>query len=191
MDLFGIVINTLPSVFSVIVLSYIVTLFLKSKSNRKYGKEKIYNLLTNHLEQNLVKDKIDIIVILNSISREYEYNYSLISILEDYIVYISKDETNNNLKDYYELLKNIILLENQEIPFNNVPDEEKRILININENIKNKDLDSIKFNIKELSSVISTKNIIYEKTQKANRWSIPIAIMGMICTIIFGIFGLK
>jgi len=42
-----------------------------------------------------------------------------------------------------------------------------------------------------LSSVISAKNRIYQKTNKINKWSLPCAIVGIILTIIFGTMSLR
>ena len=191
MDAFGLIVNSLPVAFSVIVLSIMIFIYIKDNIKREAGKEKIFNLLFNQFKHNLIDDKEDMILLINSISREYNSNYSLVSILEDYIVYISKNEyeDNNNLKNNYTLIKNIIASENEEKPFNNVPDDEKRILLSINENIKNSNLDSIRINIKELSSILYTKNKSYERASKINKWALPIAIISMIFTIIFGILG--
>jgi hypothetical protein len=42
-----------------------------------------------------------------------------------------------------------------------------------------------------LNSVISTKNRIYQRTNKINRWSLPCAVAGIILTIIFGTMSLR
>jgi hypothetical protein len=160
------------------------------KYRNKYGRMKFFRLLSNSFKQNKIYDKDDILILLNSINRECHSNYSLASILEDYIVYISKSD-NYDKNDPYKILKDIINFENQEKPFNNIPDEEKMILRNINENIKNNQLESVKHNINELCSVITTRNKIYEKTNKINKLSIPFAIIGIIVAIIFGLMSLK
>ena len=161
------------------------------KYDKKFGKENFFKLLKNNLKHHLVNDKEDILVLLNSISREYEINYSFDSLLEDYIVSISKNENDGFQKDEYDLIKKMIMIEKQEKPFNNVPEEEKRILISINECLKTNNLEPIKTNLKELSTVISTRNRIYEKTAKVNKLAITITIISVIVTIMFGIIGLQ
>ncbi|MDR3002183.1 MAG: hypothetical protein LBU89_13085 [Fibromonadaceae bacterium] len=42
-----------------------------------------------------------------------------------------------------------------------------------------------------MNSVISTKNRIYQRTNKINRWSLPCAVAGIILTIIFGTMSLR
>jgi hypothetical protein len=156
----------------------------------KRAKEKLIKLLSNNFEKNLINSKEDIIFLLNSINREYDRNYSLVNILEDYIVYITREEINiNNLNDIHSLIKKIIEIENQEMPFNNVPEQEKRILKNISDNLKNKYFESINTDLQELGSVIAARNKVYEKTNKINKLSLPIAIAGTIVAIIFGIIS--
>jgi len=188
----------------VIILFFVLLLLLcillpasliKKRIKYRSGREKFFSILSMSFMQQQINNKEDILLLLNSISREFDSSYLLISILEDYIVYISKDEEkilkDINKSNIHNLIKEVIRIENQEKPFNNVPDEEKMILRNINENIKNNQLESVKFNLQELSSVIAARNKIYEKANKTNRWSLPITILSIIFAIVFGLMGLK
>jgi hypothetical protein len=189
MDYIFSILAAIVSTFSGILM---FSILIRDRVKRKTGKDKLFKLLTNNFEQSNIGEKEDILFLINSVNREFDTNYSLISILEDYIVYLSKDEINekNNNEKKYGIIKNIIKIEIQEKPFNNVPDEEKRILRNVNENIKNNQIELIKYNLQELSSVITTRNKIYEKANKINRWSLPIAVISIIVAVIFGLIGL-
>ena len=186
------ILSILAPVFIGFSATFLLSFFSRGKSKHKYGKSKLFKLLSNNFEQNIITNKEDIMVLINSISREFDNDYSIVSILEDYIVYLSKDEVKENslLININSKIKEIIEIENQEKPFNRVPSEEKRILKNINENLKNNQLELAKINLQELGSVIATRNIIYIKADKISRWSLPIAIIGIIFTIIFGFLGL-
>jgi hypothetical protein len=181
----------IPSLFCGFVL--FITLFIVMKYNRKRKnvKEKFFNSLTNNFEQQLISDKDDITFLLNSVSREFDSIYSLADILEDYITYVSKNEDSNNKikKEVYDLIKSIISTEKQEKPFSNVPNEEKRILTNINEYIKINNMEQIKSNLQELGAVMATRNRHYEKINKINKFAIIIAVIGITLTIVFGIIG--
>jgi len=190
--MFDYIFNILTAIvtsFSALLFSIII---IRDKTKRKYGKDKIYKLLENNFEHNLINDKEDILILLNSVNREYDSNYSIISILEDYKANLSMDKIKeeNLFKNIHEKIKELIKIENQEKPFNNVPIEEKRILRNINENIKNNQIELIKINIQELASVITTRNKAYEKTNIINKWSLPVAIIGTIVAIIFGLLSI-
>jgi hypothetical protein len=99
-----------------------------------------------------------------------------------------KEELSN---ENYNFLKAIIKEETEEKPFSNTPEEERRLLRNINNSIKNNDLKSIKDDLQELNTVISAKNRIYQRTDKINNWSLPCAVIGIILTIIFGVMSFR
>jgi hypothetical protein len=171
--------------------------FLKRERDKKPSdKEKIFNAIDKKFNSNLIKGKDDIIIVLNSISRESENYYSIAPILEDYITNrlditaTEKQENTDEIKKRYDLLKSIISEENKEKPFESVPDEERRLLVGIKDGIQNKDMQSLEFNLHELHTVISTRNKIYEKANKLNRWSIPLAVIGTFSTILFGILSM-
>jgi len=171
-------------------------LFKKEKDKKPSDMEKIFTAIDRKFDSDLIKSKYDIEIILNSISRNSENIYSLAPILEDYITYrldskLKEDNADSSkISERYNLLKGIIQEENKEKPFDNVPDEERRMLVGIKDGIHNKDMQSLEFNLHELHTVISTRTRIYERTNKLNRWSIPLAIIGTFFTILFGILSL-
>ena len=177
--------------------SIISKIFLKREKDKKPSeKEKIFNAIDRKFDSDLIKGKDDILILLNSISREAENIYSIAPILEDYItnrldVSTKEKQTDTDkIKQRYDLLKEIIKEENKEKPFENVPDEERRLLVGLKDGIQNKDMQSLEFNLHELHTVVSTRNKIYERANRLNRWSIPLAVVGTFFTILFGILSL-
>ena len=139
----------------------------------------------------MVIDTSDIEMLKNSIEREFNSNYSLGNILEDYLVSLNeKSDDKDNLKQKYDLLKPIIEKEHAEKPFAQVPEDERRLLIALREAICSKKDEAIKYNLNELSSVLSVRNRTYERTLKINRWSVPLAIFGLIASLAFGIISI-
>jgi hypothetical protein len=179
-------------IIGLVLLCFTLSLYNSLTVNRDKNKgiEKFYKLLTIKFKKNLVSSKEDIVILLNSISREYSSDYSFAPILEDYLAYTTDKEDELSDKNY-NLLKTIIKDETVEKPFSNVPEEERRLLRNINNSVKNNDLESIKDDLQELNSVISAKNRIHQRTNKINNWSLPCAVAGIILTIIFGAMSLK
>jgi hypothetical protein len=165
-------------------------ILLKEKNKRINSKEKLFKLLDSNLKKVIIKNREDIILLMNSVNREYYEDYSLAPVLEDYIAYLS-DKDDETLKDNYELLKEIIKKENEEKPFSNLPDQERRLMKSIDDSVKHNDIESIKYNLQELNSVITTRNKVYQKANLLNRWSIPVAIIGILLTIFFGIMSLR
>jgi hypothetical protein len=56
--------------------------------------------------------------------------------------------------------------------------------------IRHDDKGSMSFNLNELSSVISTRSSDYERVLNANRWMKPLAIIGLVASVIFGLLAL-
>ncbi len=166
-------------------------ILLKEKGKRISSTEKLFKLINSNLEKGLIKDKEDILLLLNSVSREYYKDFSLSPIIEDYIAFLSEKDEKELLQKNYILLKDIINKENEEKPFSDVPNEERRLLKSIDDSVKHNDLESITFSLHELNSVISTRSKIYKRANAINRWSIPVALIGILLTIFFGIMSLR
>lgn len=74
-------------------------------------------------------------------------------------------------------------------PFANLPLAEMNIMNDISTYILNKDIDSITRKINELAGIIQVRTEENKKLNTATKWSIPLAIAGLIFTIIFGIIS--
>ena len=75
-------------------------------------------------------------------------------------------------------------------PFTDLPDTERNIINDISTYNKVGDKDSVDRKINELSSVIITRHEQQKKIESLNKWSIPLAVIGLILTIIFGILSI-
>jgi len=180
----------IATISMMLVLPKFLKILIKDKANRIGSKDTLFKMIDSNLSNSLIQDKEDIILLLNSVNREYYKDFSLASVIEDYIAYRSDKDDGGILKNNYELLKSIIKIENEEKPFSNIPDQERRLLRAIDDSVKHNDIDSISYHLQELNSVISTRTKIYQRTNAINRWSIPAAIIGILLTVIFGIMSL-
>lgn len=192
--LFSVLSDTLP-VFVAALGTLLATKQLFSiKRTKKGDKENIFNSIDEKFSSRLIRDRSDIEVIINSYSRSNDELYSIAPVLEDYFTKrLSKTDKidENEIDRRYDLLKEIIKEENKDKPFSDVPDEERRLLISMKDALGNKDNQAIEFNINELNSVLTTRNKMYEKVNRLNKWSVPLAIIGTFFTILFGILSLS
>lgn len=176
------------------LLSIFLTTFASQKRSRVSMQEKFFKALDKKYDVGLVKDKSDIKILADSIGREEEYDYSLAPLLEDYLKYLTissaENSDKNTLKTRYDVIKQIVDEETKEKPFADIPEEERRLLRSLKDAIGNNDTQSIQFNLDELSSLISARNKIYSRANRLNRWSIPLAIVGLITTVILGIMSI-
>lgn len=168
-------------VITVIIVSIVLACICFAYRPR-FRKEKFFEILQEKFKNGLIKDVDDIVIVLNSLNRTYQTNVTLSDILEDFLTHMScKIEVGQ-----YDLIKNIIRIENEEKPYADVPAEEKRILENVGSALRNNDLETVKNNLHELGTVLTNKTRIYKRLEKMNRWSVPLAVISLLFTLLFG-----
>lgn len=100
-------------------------------------------------------------------------------------------DTENNKNKHIDELKLLIESENKIKPFDSLPSEERRLLKGLKDSIvNNASLENTYYFIDELSTVLSIRNSEYEKSHQTNKWSVPLAVIGFLLTIIFGLMGI-
>lgn len=90
----------------------------------------------------------------------------------------------------YQSIQKMIKKEQEDAPFSTVPKEERRILTALKSSIEENQLENIKFYLSELSSVITTRYNATLSLEATNQWSVPLAIVGILATIILGVLGI-
>ena len=131
--------------------------------------------------------------IFNSIDRKSNgklFNYGFINVLEDYSVNLLTAETKKDNKNF-SLIVHLINEELKGEPFNQLKPEQKRILLNLQNSLKIQDVKNGIYNLNEMNDVLRIQNENIEKLEKQNAWSTPLAIIGVVLTLIFGIISLN
>lgn len=91
----------------------------------------------------------------------------------------------------WKLLITKLIEENEKIsPFAELPDAERNNLNDIMIFLANQDFESANRKIAELSGMIKARNDDLENIKRINRYSIPLAILGLIFTAVFGFLAL-
>jgi len=91
----------------------------------------------------------------------------------------------------YTTIINKILNEIESVnPYSELPEYESSILQNINTFFDNKCYDAVKNEVTNLASLMVKNQLIINKHVKTNKWSVPLAIIGIIFTIFFGTLAL-
>lgn len=191
MELTTIFINIYLAVMVMVVL---YTFVLKFKKAAYRAQSKFFGLLDKKFDLGLITDQSDIEMLKSAIEREVGTVYELAPLLEDYLVHLTdkggQESTGNTLSEHYQIIKEIIAKENEDKPFADITEEERRLLIGIRDAIQHDDKESMSFNLNELSSVISARTKDYERAMNINRWAVPLAVLGIIASFAFGAFSL-
>lgn len=94
------------------------------------------------------------------------------------------------VKKRKEFINNIIKQIEAEIPFSNLPATERNLVLDIIHFIKENDEASATNKIEDLAGLIQVRQESLNRVEAMNKWSIPLAIIGSILTILFGIISI-
>ena len=183
---------------SVILLGFVIFNLFYSKSETK-EKKLFFNTLLNGLKSGSIKTTDDLINIYKGIAilspEDKKYRLGLNKWLREFLAGLISKSLDDSL-EYKEIIdfKNKIskfIKENEKIsPYSDLQKIERNIFQDILSYIKNSDVESIKLKLKELSNIIQTRKYETDRSIKINKFSVPIAIMGLILTIIFGLIAI-
>ena len=137
-------------------------------------------------------DRDGLQIAFNSIDRTSDRvlsTYGFANVLEDYAASIHSDKNQENNK-FFSQLKEAIKTERRAEPYSQIPKEQGRLLKNLDDAIVSDQKDSAEFNLKELNSILVINDEHVKDLESQNAWSIPLAIVGLILTLVFGIAGI-
>ena len=166
---------------------------IKPERRDEKAKEKLFKLLNSHLSEGGEIDIEFLKYIKSSVEREFDTTVTVSHFLEDFLVHKlqSSSEGEEDKNKHVDELKSLIKSESQIKPFDSLPSEERRLLKGLRDSIDNNiSPESTYYFIDELSTVLSIRSSEYEKSHQTNRWSVPLAVIGLLLTIVFGLMSI-
>lgn len=120
------------------------------------------------------------------------YQRGLPRVLRKYTVNLVSESKQDAsvVKKRKEFINNIIKQIEAEIPFSNLPATERNLVLDIIHFIKENDEASATNKIEDLAGLIQVRQESLNRVEAMNKWSIPLAIIGSILTILFGIISI-
>jgi hypothetical protein len=155
-------------------------------------REKFYEMLLKSLENGLVNSLDDIINIYSGITGfsygPEEKRHYLGKRLRGFLVYMLKQDgiEKEKLKTWKDIVTGFINELETEVPYADVPSSERRLLLEIDRLITSKEYSGIKGRIDDLAGMIQNRSEDQSRTIKINRLSVPLTIVGLILTFVFG-----
>lgn len=173
----------------------LTTVFSDDSTNRtEKAQERFLDLVKGNIDKGVILDLEILRHIRESVERKFKTEIVVSNMLQDALTVINDpEEKESGVESQEELNKKITHLikeENKAAPFDNLPEEERRLLRALEDAINNNDQLAVQFNMNELNTVISLRNAEYLKVSKINRWSVPLAVIGLGLTIVFGVMGI-
>ncbi len=146
--------------------------------------------MINAFRQNPRLDNEEIFLIYNDFAQRTSKRISYEKYLESFIIYLrSKVNDYSFVNSTIEHVKPILNKEKKEKPYSNVDEQERRLLLAIDQAIRNDETSSVPNNLHDLSLSIQKTQCELKQTKKINRWSISISVVSVVLSIISMFLG--
>jgi len=103
---------------------------------------------------------------------------------------IDKSIEDKMLIEWKEKISSFIQKIEEVSPYSDLPDIERSILTDISTYLENNDKDAVERKLSELASIIQARNDDLNKIRSTNKWAVPLAVVGMILTVVFGLLSI-
>ncbi|MBI4082995.1 MAG: hypothetical protein HY423_10330 [Candidatus Lambdaproteobacteria bacterium] len=156
-------------------------------------------VMINALNLGTVRDVNDVVNIYKGLQRDSADDYDFRADMSRYlrrllVALVNRDGVANDVDDkkinIWKYWVTEIIKKNEELaPFAGLPEAEKNILNDSVAFLDKGDHDAVRRKFSELVGVIKTRNEEFERNRLLNSLSIPLSIVGIILTIVFGVIG--
>jgi len=197
---YDVFINILTALFAAIYASFVMQLLLKKRiGERDEAKKKFFKALLEGLKIGAINTIDDIENVYRGIgvlsSEEVSYRYRLSRWLREFMVALISKEIEKSIEDktlieWKEKISGFIQKIEEVSPYSDLPDIERSILIDISTYLENGNRDAVERKLSEIASIIQARNDDLNKIKSTNKWAVPLAVVGMILTVVFGLLSI-
>lgn len=186
-------------VFTVVYSFSVIHLLGKIKTRRLERKKVFINTFDHRISDNTIANSTDLLNIYSGITKlspeDLTNRQDLNKWLRETLARLINKEVGQDLAqdkviEIKDKITNFIKENETTNPYADLPDTERNIINDLSAFNKLGDQNSINRKLGELSSVIITRYEQQKKIENLNKWSIPLAIIGMVLTIIFGVLSI-
>jgi hypothetical protein len=127
-------------------------------------------------------------------SDDTSYRSGLVRRLRHFMVDLVLKKTDIKEPGSITLIKNKLTQFIEEMeksePFASLPNAEKALLSDVFRMIELGDKKGANQKLEDIAGLIETRQDSIERLEKSNKWAIPLAVIGLILTIVFGIISI-
>lgn len=178
---------------AVLYVYFLFAAIRRNKRIRRKMREDLYSAISIGIDNETLVNVKDFINIYKGIfGANDNYRFGLVDSLREYSVREIASLVNDPTlaKKRKEIIDPIIDQIEAEVPFSDLPSSERSLLLDIVRFIKIKDEESATKKIEDLAKLIQVRQDSLSRVQAANKWSIPLAVIGAILTILFGVISI-
>ena len=177
----------------------------RKRKRRVERKNTFFRALVRGLETDSITTIDDIVNIYKGVaglsSEDLSYRYGLSKQLREFLVDLvsrnsnvtglfSDPKNDEVIRNWKQKISEFIQKNDATSPYADLPSAERNILSDISIFLEKNDAKSVKRKILELAGMIQARNDVLDKIRNINKWTVPLSIIGLIFTIIFGILAL-
>ena len=183
-------------VWLIVVYSIVLFVaFLWGKSRRKKFRELFFKTVRTAFLDGTLNKQEELKNIYKGIYGDVDESQLISGLnknLRMFLVALSSDKFRYNVEPKEDLIKLVNFI-NETIkdnetnkPFSEVPILERSYLIDVKSFIEASKNDEAIDKLVDLGGLIQSKQDMIQRLQKANKWSVPLAVTGLILTVMFG-----
>lgn len=192
----------LVTALTVIYTNLTVILFKRNKNRKLNNENAFYETLIGGLRSGMINTMEDVINVYKATfdlsTEDLEFRYSLSKYLRRTLIIILNrknkfggDEVDNNIvAEWKDKITEFISYTEKTSPYADLPVSERNILNDISEFMINNNMEASKRKLEELVSLILARNETLKKITDINKWTVPLSIIGVVLTIIFGFISI-
>lgn len=184
------------SIFTVVYALAAQTFLFRARERRRIrelGQQEAISkgMLNGTIES--IEDLINVYKGINELGADdITYRAGLSKFLRAYLAKIvSSDElTTDQIKELKEKVNAFLKKIDEESPYVDLPAAERNLIIDIQKFITVGDKNSAYTKLEDLAGLIEVRQDGLVRLQNSNKWSIPLAVIGLVLTVVFGVVSL-
>lgn len=190
------VINAVFAVFTIVYVFAAQHFLFRSRERRKNREQEQKETISTGLLSGGIETIEDLVNVYKGInglgSDDISYRAGLGRFLREYLAKVVSSDSlsSEQIKQLKSKVNEFLKKLDEESPFADLPAAERNLMIDINQFIQVGDQPSAFRKLENLAGLIEARQDGFERLQNSNKWSVPLAVIGLILTIIFGVFSL-
>lgn len=192
----NVVLTAFTAAFTIVYVFAAQHFLFRSRERRKNREQEQKETISTGLLSGGIETIEDLVNVYKGInglgSDDISYRAGLGRFLREYLAKIVSSESlsSEQIKQLKSKVNEFLKKLDEESPFSDLPAAERNLMIDINQFIQIGDQPSAFRKLENLAGLIEARQDGFERLQNSNKWSVPLAVIGLILTIIFGVFSL-
>jgi len=191
----GVFVQALTAMFSVVYITFFAYFIIRTRKRRETREQHLLTAVTTGLVNGQVEGVDDLVNlyrgVTNSNDDDVSYKAAVTRILRRLLVSLASDpQTGHSQHALKVKIKGLLQRIEAETPFAGLPTAERNLILDARRFIEGEELVAASQKVDDLANLIEARQDAYEKLQTANKWSVPLAVIGLVLTVVFGIMSL-